>query len=422
MSSQYEVELTSPKDKWYSYLLQTNPWVATLLLLFSCISLYSVSTASGSEAYLHIFKGKGLFHPIIKHIIIVAGSLVVAFAMPLVRKKKSLQVYGFLFYTLFSLALFVMLLTGGVTLNNAERWIYLPGGISVQPSEFWKLELIFFMSLVSSKYVQNGSPQDIKAYIHYYGLPLLLIGALVYFIGRSNLSTAFIYFGVVSVLFYIYQMPWRWYYKTFITLVALVVIAVGMVFILPKDSLGGRLDTFRARIERKTIRSQEDPFSINDENRQEQYGRIALANSKLIGRGIGESRIKDILPMAFSDYIFAVMIEELGLIALIGVPALYVWWFVLAGIMARREQDRFCRYVLYGIGFFYPFQALINFIVVSGLFTTGQPLPFISAGGSSFASNALSLGIMLMISRWQKEQIIPSRKKVSAKTENTDQI
>ena len=187
-------------------------------------------------------------------------------------------------------------------------------------------------------------------------------------------------------------------------------VAVGFIglYMIPKSSLSvdSRLYTVKCRIERKLSSTSSDEFEINDQNRQEKYNKIALANSRLfLGQGFGRSKMKDVLPMASSDYVYAVLIEELGLVALIGVPALYVWWFVIAGILAKREKNPFLQAVLYGIGLVFPLQALVNVVVVSGLFTTGQPLPFLSAGGSSLLASCIALGFMLSISKRQYERL-----------------
>lgn len=109
--------------------------------------------------------------------------------------------------------------------------------------------------------------------------------------------------------------------------------------------------------------------------------------------------------MAMSDYIYAVLIEEGGVFAMILIPLLYVLWLFLAYRMGSREPNLFYKFVLYGIGFLYPFQAFVNIVVVSGIITTGQPLPFLSAGGSSFWANSFAFAVMLIISREQKERI-----------------
>lgn len=398
--------------KFWGFLQRANAQIVLLLLVFTAVSFYSVGTASGQETYEAIFKGATI--PILKHVGIVVFSLTVAFIMP-IMKGKYLQTFGTLFYILLCAFLLFMLVTNGSKVNNAERWVYI-FNVSVQPSEFIKLGLIGIISLCSCLFHHRGDEHSKRDYWKYYGIPIACILALIVYIGISNISTAAIYLFVTAFLFFVCKMPWGWYVRTFGTLALLGLALLALVFILPVEWLPGRFSTVRARTERR-LQSDEEKIEINDKNRQEQFGRIALANSQLVGSGIGQSKIKDNLPMAMSDYVYAVMIEELGLVALIGVPLLYVWWFLLIASMAKKEDDLFCKYLLYGIGLMFPFQALINIAVVSGLFTTGQPLPFLSAGGSSFLANCIVFGVMMIISRWQNERRLLALAKVSSEEE-----
>ncbi len=388
----------------FGFLGRTNFFIILLLFLFVLTSFYAVSTASGQETYKAIFD-TGATPPLIKHFVIVFVSLLVTFLMPLVSAKH-LQVWGLSLYFLFCIVLLVLLFTNGARINNAERWVYIMG-VSVQPSEFLKLGLVSFVALVSSKFQSRGDECSWGDYRKYYLYPIILILIVSAYIGWSNISTAVIYMTVTACLFFVCKMPWTWFFRTFASLALLAILAFFIIVkVLPDSWLVGRFATLKARTERTELPlvDKDKQIIINDDNLQEQYARIALANSQLLGRGVGQSKIKDSLPMAMSDYVYAVMIEEVGLVALIGIPALYVAWFLLVASMARKEDDLFCKFLLYGIGIMFPFQALINILVVSGAFTTGQPLPFISAGGSSFLANCIAFGVMLMISRWQVER------------------
>lgn len=386
---------------------QIDPYLFILFVIFTAVSLYSVSTTSGQETYQYFFEGKGSFSPLTKHFIIITVSWIGALFFPLLGGKR-LQVWGFMTYTLFSLLLLALMLTSGEKINEAERWIKL-FGISIQPSEFWKLELIFFVALFCSRYIQHGSPKSHADYWRYFGIPILLSTAFIGYIGYSNVSTGLIYMCLMGFMYFVCKMPFSWYFKTFGTLAAAAIALFLFSLAFPNLAVG-RMGTVAARTSRILETAQQDTIAnkdslklvVTDKNRQEMYGRIALANSNMLGRGIGQSKIKDLMPMANSDYVYAILIEETGPIALIGIPLLYIWWFFLAGSMARKETDLFCRFVLYGIGVLYPFQAVINFIVVSGVFTTGQTLPFLSAGGSSFLASSISLSVMVAISQWQK--------------------
>lgn len=386
------------------YLQQTNLQIWILYFLFVGLSLYATTTASGSEVYKYLFVHGGGMSPIIKQWVIVLFSIVVTASMPLVCKARYLRI-GLILYSLLSLALLALILVNPITINGATRWTNILG-VSVQPSEFWKIWIIGILSLMSCRYQGYGSPKTRWAYWIFYGIPIFALMGLTAYVGLNNASTGMIYGLVIALLCLIYKMPFKWYVSTFAFLALFGGLLLVALFTLPEDKLPYRAPTWKNRIESKLFakdEGEENKFVLRDETRQEQYALIALANSKFIGRGFGNSTIKDLLPMANSDYIFAVLIEELGAVGLFGIPILYVWWFLIVAALAKREQSQFNRYLLYGIGIFFPLQALVNFVVVSGIITTGQPLPLISAGGSSFLANSIAIGVMLIISRGQYE-------------------
>lgn len=389
--------------EYLGFIQYTNVKVFVLFVLFTLMSVYAVMTASGSEMYEYIFKGRGL-SPIAKHLGILLVCYATIFAMSLIPLKVSRYVRSIAtpLYILGCVGLLFLLFFNGVTINGSTRWVYVFGLISVQPSEFCKLGFILCLSLMSCLFFEQ-SRQDRSTYWRYYGWPLVILMGAVAYIGYSNMSTALIFAVCTLILLFVYKMPFRWLISTLGVIVTFIGLVFAVAFMLPEDMSVGRLGTFKARIER-SLEEKNDKIVLTDENRQEYYANIAIANSKFIGRGIGNSEMKDILPMAMSDYVLAVIIEEIGIWGMALVSLLYISWFWLILVIAHREEDRFFRYVLYGIGVFYPFQALINFVVVSGIITTGQPLPFISAGGSSILSNTISLGVVLMISRWQTER------------------
>lgn len=390
-------------QRYWGFIQYTNVKAVLLFIAFTVVSVYAVTTSSGSEMYEYIFKGKGS-SPIVKHLLILAGCYITVGAMALVPLSLSRYVRSMVapIYIFASFILVWLLPFLGVEINGTTRWIYLFGLLSVQPSEFCKLGFIFALSLMSCLFLERSSQSEGK-YWRYYGMPFVFMAITIAIIAYTNMSTAIIFVACTAILLFIYKMPFRWLVSTGAVGGSLLALVLVIAMSLPDNVSIGRLSTFKARMER-SLEEKSDTLVLTDKNRQEYYANIAIANSKFFGRGISNSEIKDILPMAMSDYVFAVMIEEGGIFAIILVPSLYIAWFWLILGIARKEEDRFFRYVLYGIGVFYPFQALINFVVVSGIITTGQPLPFLSSGGSSVLSNSISFGLVLMISRWQTER------------------
>lgn len=373
-----------------------------LIAILSVTSLYSVNTASSSETY-KVYFSDGSMLPIIKHAILLIGSLVAMLAVACIP-SRFFRILGTFAYLIFCIGLLIGLWLWGITINDATRWFVLPGisFFTIQPSEFVKLCFIMLLALFTSAH-QRRHGMGWGDLCFFYLFPLSILCVFTYFLGKENISTMAIYVGFTLLYLFIIRMPFRWWSRMAIGVAAAGALFVATLMIAPAGILPGRLGTAKARLERKfTAQKGEDEFILKDEHRQEQYGKIALANSRLfMGEGVGDSKMKDILPMANSDYIYAILIEENGLIALLGVPILYIAWFCIAGILARRETNLFNKYVLYGIGLFYPLQALVNIIVVSGVITTGQPLPFLSAGGSSLLACCIAFGVMISISRNQ---------------------
>lgn len=388
----------------FNTLKQYNLSLVALIVTLFSVSLYSVNTASVLDTSMAYLRGE--MSPMIVHV----GKMVIAFGILVgcaFIPARQLRVPTSVLYVAFCLLLVCLMPFFGKTLNGATRWIRIPGiPMDIQPSEFIKLALIMIYAFFASQ--GSKVEQKTKAELFlYYGVPTILALIFVLPIALQNLSTGVI-FGLFIILYlFVLKMPIRLWLKILVSSLIIALVSVGILMAIPRDYIpeNSRFYTAKLRLERKADASDEERFKIDDHNMQEQYGRIALANSRLfIGQGVGGSKMKDILPMANSDYVYAVLIEELGLIALIGVPALYVWWFVLAGVLARREKNTFLQFLLYGIGIIFPLQALVNIVVVSGVFTTGQPLPFLSAGGSSLLASSIALGLMLSISKRQYER------------------
>ena len=395
------------KKSFFSFdtLRQYNISLIFLIVTLFAVSLYSISTASTADVAKSYFEGSA--DPVWGHILkMVVGFIALAICAVLPARNMRIPIAPA--YILICIVLVFLLLFLGKTSNGATRWIRLPFlPMDIQPSEFLKIGLVFLFAFFGSERLKDSPDRDPQWVIHYI-IPFCIAMVLILIIGIQNVSTGLILLIFCVLYLFILRMPMVIWLKALGTIMAIVVVGFIGLYLTPKSALpiDGRLYTVKSRIERKFTPTITDVFEVNDLNRQEKYSRIALANSRLpFGQGVGRSKMKDVLPLANSDYVYAVLIEELGLVGLIGVPALYVWWFAIAGILAKREKNPFLKAVLYGLGIIFPLQALVNVAVVSDFFTTGQPLPFLSAGGSSLLASCIALGLMLSISKRQYERL-----------------
>jgi len=271
----------------------------------------------------------------------------------------------------------------GVNINGAERWIRVPFFGSFQPSDFASLALIINLASMLSKRQQNID--DIKESL----IPILFwCGTICGLISLSNFSTAVLLFGTCMLIMFIGRVPVK-----YLAMLVLIGVLAGFAGLF----LGSRLPTVKSRIT-NFIEGKELPF-------QSQQGRIAVATGGIIGKGPGNSEQRNILPEAYSDMIYAIVIEEYGMIG--GVVVLILYLILLhRGMKAAYNSERaFGGLLSAGLAFDLVCQAMVNMGVVVGLGpVTGQPLPFMSWGGTAMLFTGISVGIILSVSRGEQDE------------------
>jgi cell division protein FtsW len=279
--------------------------------------------------------------------------------------------------------------TNGVSLNEASRWIEVPFFGSFQPSDFASLALIVNIASMMSKRQQNIG--DIRESL----IPILFwCGTICALIGLSNVSSAVLLFCTCMLLMFIGRVPVR--YLAMLILVGLLSGAVALRF-------GDRWETVKSRVT-AFVKGEELPF-------QAKHGRIAVATGGLFGKGPGNSDQRNILPHPYSDFIYAIVIEEYGMVGGVVVLILYVI-LLHRGMKAAYNSERaFGGLLSAGLSFDLVCQAMVNMGVVVGLGPiTGQPLPLISMGGTSMVFTGLALGIIVSVSRGEQDQAWEQRK------------
>lgn len=321
-----------------------------------------------------------------------------------------------------SVAMLVWVLLKGDDVNDANRWIDL-GFITLQPSELAKVGVVMGTALILSR-AQTQDGANPKAMSWILGMTGIVCGLIV----TENLSTAALLFGVVLLMMYVGRVPWSQLGKLLGT-IAVVVALFAALLMLPYRTLENlpglkRFTTWKARVERFFEKSDPIPaaqFITSEnyrENYQESHATMAIASSNVIGRGPGNSVERDYLPQAYSDFIYAIIIEELGLAGGAFVVLLYIILLVRAAKIAQRCKSYFPAFLVMGCALMLVAQAMLNMMVAVGLFpVTGQPLPLISRGGTSTIINCGYIGMILGVSYYTEKMSLDSQSAVQESTE-----
>ena len=395
--------------------------VIWMVFFFLCmISIVEVFSASSGLTY----KSQNYVGPIAYHtftIIIGVAAAIVTLNVPC-RYFKLLTPFMIL---ISGLMLLVVMLGGGESTNDASRWIRL-GPFTIQPSEIAKGTIVLTVAqILAAMQRENGADRKAFKYILWFTIPACLA------IGVENLSTAALLFAVVFLMMFIGLVPLRQLGKLFAVIAFMGILAISMVMIVGHDRTGEeenqqltkteqiekpvkkskiekllhRADTWKARI---LNFGKEDPMPKDydlDKDAQVAHANIAIVGSNIIGKGPGKSVERDFLPQAFSDFIYVIIIEELGIIGAAFVAFLYIVLLYRAARIASRCENNFPAFLVMGLALMLVLQASFNMLVAVGIApVTGQPLPLISRGGTSTIINCAYIGAMLSVSRSAKKR------------------
>ena len=354
-----------------------------------------------SAASTLTYKSGDHWGPITQHsIILMIGAIVVVLMHNI--PYKWFQVFPVFLYPISVVLLAFVTLMGVITgdrVNGAARWMSFMG-LQFQPSELAKMAVIIAVSFILSK-KQDDEGANPKAFKYI----MILTGLVCMLIAPENLSTAMLLFGVVVLMMFIGRVAFK---KLAMLLGGLALAGcLGVIFLLaiPKDTdipFLHRFDTWKSRITNFTEKEEVPAAKFDiDKDAQIAHARIAIATSNVIGKAPGNSIQRDFLSQAFSDFIFAIIIEELGLVGGAFVVILYIWLLVRTGRIAQKCERTFPAFLVMGIALMLVSQAILNMMVAVGLFpVTGQPLPLISKGGTSTLINCAYIGMILSVSRY----------------------
>ena len=368
-------------------------WVVFMLLLL--ISVVEVFSAASMLTYK---SGGNYWWPIRQHSTYLFLGFVVVYIAHLIpyRFYKTLP----LVLVPASICMLIWVLVKGVDVNDAARWMKV-AGFTIQPSEFAKVGVVMGTAVILSRMqTEDGATPQAMKWILW--MTVIVCGL----IAPENLSTAVLLFGVVFLMMYVGRIPMRQLGKLVLVLGAAVALFLSVLLFVPSKTLRNipglnRLTTWQARIQRfgdsEAVPAAQ--FRITDENFQETHATMAIASSNIIGRGPGNSVERDYLPQAYSDFIFAIIIEELGLLGGAFVVLLYIILLILAAKIAQKSRGYFPAFLVMGCALMLVAQAMLNMMVAVGLFpVTGQPLPLISRGGTSTLINCCYIGMILSVS------------------------
>lgn len=369
--------------------------VVWIIFMFLClISVIEVFSATSTLAY----RNANHWVPIVRHTSFLLGG----FMLVLLIHNIPYRFFSALILLLpVSMGLLILTPFFGVDANGASRWMEI-FGIQFQPSEFAKLSLIVFVSFVMSKRNKFTEDQIFKYILIAAGITCLLIFP-------ENFSTALMLFAICFMLMFIGQVPFLKLLKMGTILVLCGVALLLLIRFTPEDImkkyLPDRFATWQARLERfdGPGESEIDPatYTITDDNYQVSHAKIAIARGGLIGKMPGHGQQRDFLPQAYSDFIYAIIIEEMGILGGMFVLLLYIMLLVRVGMIARRCEKPFAKYLVIGCGLVIVVQAFANMAVAVDLIpVTGQPLPLISRGGTSTLITCIYIGIILSVSRF----------------------
>lgn len=377
--------------------MQGSRKVWFVFFTLSLLSILEVYSASSNMSY-----ASGQFwRPMTMHSIYVVLSIVVAYLVH--RLPTSIVKILLVAFYIPSILLLLLAMLHGPQINGAGRWLEF-GGFSFQPSEIVKLTLLGAISFLFSAGFEKKKG-SINVGWYYAAVVTTLIPVLL--ILKENLSTAVIIVLVVLLLTSIAKPPRRHYWGLCLFLLVFVLGGYAGMKNMPHslvnkiDEMGlHRTSTWVNRLQEvDTLPANPYEFPVYD-NLQKTHSRIAIATSGILGRGLGHSVERDFLPQAYSDFIYAIVIEELGLLPAFLVMILYLILLYSCIQIADDCKTRYARFLVMGLGLMITTQAMVNMAVATGAMpVTGQPLPLMSKGGSSMVVTGVYIGVILGVSR-----------------------
>lgn len=372
--------------------LKGDKVIWAMVALLALISFIPVYSASSNLAYQKHGTGNTLVY-LIKHLVHLSAGIWIMFQVQKIPYHYFRSISRVLLPVAWILLAYTMLKGTMIDGANASRWISVPFvGITFQPSAFAGIVLFLYVARYLSKTeIEEMTFQ--KSFVELW-IPVFVTLALIL---PANFSTTALIFSMVLLLTFVGNYPIR----NSAIIVAMGVLSFAFFVLLVKafpDAFPNRVDTWISRIENFTSdQPDEDDYQI-------EKAKTAIASGGLYGLGPGKSVQKNFLPQSSSDFIFAIIVEELGLAGAFFIILIYLILFIRFVIASYKAPTVFGKLVVAGLGFPIIFQAFINMgVAVELLPTTGQTLPLISSGGTSIWMTCAALGIILNVTKKEEE-------------------
>ncbi|MFC6099958.1 FtsW/RodA/SpoVE family cell cycle protein [Olivibacter domesticus] len=358
--------------------LKGDKWIWIIVILLSVWSILAVYSSTGTLAYK---EGHGTETYLIKHFTIIFAGLVLMYFSHLLDYRYYAGISKILMIITIPLLLYTLLFTNSV--NDANRWVTIPViNQTFQTSDMAKLALITFLARMLTRKQENI--KDVKSAF----VPIMgSVCVVIILIAIANMSTAIMLFAVSILLLLIGR----------ISVKQIAYVSIAGVFLLTLVVLlGPRRQTYISRVETFMGKGEPDP----DKEFQATQAKIAIATGGLFGKGPGNSTQRNLLPHPYSDFIFAIIIEEYGAVGGVVLAAMYLILMFRCIRIVTQSPKAFGALLAAGLGFSLTIQAFGNMAVAVGLGpVTGVPLPLVSMGGTSILFTSVAFGIILSVSR-----------------------
>ena len=395
-------------------------WVLfAVLIIVAILALFSASSTLAFE------KDSSTLGPIMEQILFIIMGVGLAFVLQFFPSKL-IRVVSYAGLGISIIFLLLTFTSMGVEINGAKRWLRL-FGIVFQPSELAKLTLLLVVGDLLSRI---KTKEDQKKYF-FIVLALTVVVCGLILVG--NLSTALLLGGVVFLLFFLARVHIKYWGTTLLIAVVMLVIGyffIEAVYIKPGRQVDGvmkRATTWVGRIDDMIAEwnTPNEEFKLTDDNYQRTISKVAIARGGVSPVGVlpGNSQERNFLPQAFADYIFAIIVEESGIVGAVFLMLLYLAILFRSCLSSSKYADYAAMLMVMGLALMITCQALVSMMVAVGIGpVTGQPLPMISRGGTSVLITSLYFGIIMCVAREQNELHSRQQSAMAASQEDVPEI